>query len=213
MSVETVISAFSADYVGKLTGLTSHQLAYWDKVNLFKPSVVFGSDGTRPIKVYSFNDVVGLRVISVLRQDHKISVQELRKVAKKLETYSSTPWNSLKLMVCKGEVSFIDPKTGRGRGVFTGQGVLVPIIDQINYVHREVASLNKRSCEQVGNTTRSRNIAHNLHVFAGTRIPVRAVERFLHAGYSVDFILEEYPSLQREDVEAVQRERSKLAAA
>jgi uncharacterized protein (DUF433 family) len=50
-------------------------------------------------------------------------------------------------------------------------------------------------------------------VFAGTRIPIRAIERFLQAGYSIASILDEYPSLKQDDVEAVAKEMSNQAAA
>ena len=39
-------------------------------------------------------------------------------------------------------------------------------------------------------------------VIAGTRIRVRAIERFIGAGFTVDQILDEYPDLKRSDVEA-----------
>jgi len=39
-------------------------------------------------------------------------------------------------------------------------------------------------------------------VVAGTRITVQAVLEFLAAGDSVEEVLEEYPSLRREDVNA-----------
>jgi len=213
MSSETVISAFSAEHVARITGLTPRQLAYWDSVGLFKPSLSRVSKGEKSLRVYSFHDVVGLRVISVLRKEHNISTQKLRKIGHELSTYTETPWSSLKLMVCKGEVSFIDPATGRGRGVFSGQYILVPIIDQIQHVRRAAIDLSRRSVEQIGLVERHRNIVHNAHVFAGTRVTVRAVERFLAAGYSPAAILNEYPSLQKEDIEAIQREKSKQAAA
>jgi uncharacterized protein (DUF433 family) len=213
MSVDAVISAFSAEHVARITGLTPRQLIYWDGIGFFRPSLAQIGGATKPIRVYSFHDVVGLRVISVLLREHKISVQRLRRVAQELSNYTTTPWSSLKLMVCKGEVSFVDPTTGHGRGVFSGQYVLVPIIDQIQHVRRAAADLSRRRADQIGSVERHRNVVHNAHVFAGTRVPVRAVERFLDAGYSVSAILREYPSLRKEDIETVQRDKTKQDAA
>ena len=213
MSVDAVISAFSAEHVARITGLTPRQITYWDGTGFFKPSLAQTGGDTKPIRVYSFQDVVGLRVISVLLRQHKISIQRLRKVAEQLSAYTKTPWSSLKLMVCKGEVSFVDPATGDGRGVFSGQYVLVPIIDQIQHVRRVAADLSRRRDDQIGSVERHRNVVHNAHVFAGTRVPVRAVERFLSAGYSSSEILKEYPSLRREDIETVQQDKTKQAAA
>jgi uncharacterized protein (DUF433 family) len=212
MSDDTVVSAFSADHVTRITGLTGRQLSHWDKIGFFKPTLTHTSDGAKPVRVYSFNDVVGLRVISVLRNEHRVSTQRLRATAKELAAYSQTPWSSLKLMVCKGEVSIVDPATGRGRGVFSGQYVLVPIIDQIHHVRRAAASLSVRRPDQIGATEKHRNVVHNARVFAGTRVPVRAVERFLAAGYSAPAILKEYPSLTLQDIEAVEKEIKQAAA-
>jgi uncharacterized protein (DUF433 family) len=39
-------------------------------------------------------------------------------------------------------------------------------------------------------------------VFAGTRIPVATVKRYLDAGYDAEAIFREYPSLTSADIEA-----------
>ena len=213
MAGASVISAFSAEHVSRITGLTPRQLRYWDGIGFFRPAYEHVGEGIKAIKVYSFRDVVGLRVVSVLHNEHKLSVQYLRKVAQELLNRSDSPWSSLTLAVCKGEVTIIDRAAGRGHGLFSGQYVLVPIIDQIRHVRRAAANLSKRRADQVGLVEKHRNVAHNAPVFAGTRVAVRAVELFLDAGYSVDAILGEYPSLERADIEAVIRERrSQLAA-
>ncbi len=79
-----VIRWLSAEHVAQVTGLTLQQLAYWDKTGLFKPAFVVGTEHNRPIRLYSFEDVVGLRVISALLQ-HCPSVQHIRKVAAEME--------------------------------------------------------------------------------------------------------------------------------
>jgi DNA-binding transcriptional MerR regulator len=213
MAAETVVSAFGAEHVARITGLTPHQLTYWDRIGFFQPSLARSHGGERPMRVYSFKDVVGLRVISVLLKEHGISLRHLKQVARKLLSYSDTPWSSLKLMVCKGEASFIEPATGQGLGVLSGQYVLVPVVDQIEHVRQAAADLSRRSDAQIGLVERHRNVAHNARVFAGTRVPVRAVERFLAAGYSPQEILAEYPSLHIADIEAIQREMGQQEAA
>ena len=44
------------------------------------------------------------------------------------------------------------------------------------------------------------DICNGAPVIGGTRIPVRTVLEFLAAGDSIENVLEEYPSLTREDV-------------
>jgi uncharacterized protein (DUF433 family) len=213
MSDTSVISAFSAEHVARITGLTHRQLAYWDRVGFFKPTYSHVAEGTKPVKVYTFQDIVGLRVIAVLLNDHKLSVQNLRKAAQELTQHSHTPWSSLTLGVCKGEVVIFDRAANTGVGLFTGQYLLLPIIDQIRHVRRAITDLSKRQESQIGLVERHRNIAHNARVFAGTRIPIKTVQQFLDAGYGAEAILKEYPSLEREDIEAVIAERNNPRAA
>lgn len=213
MSDQTVISAFTTEHVSRITGLSPRQLSHWDRLGFFRPSL-FGSDTpARTFRVYSFQDVVGLRVIAVLMKDHGVSLRHLKKVAEKLSEKSSAPWSSLRLTVSKGEVGLINPLSNQGEGVLSGQYIMIPLIDQIEHVEREASRLSKRTKEQVGSSERHRNVVHNVRVFSGTRVPVGAVERFLATGYSVDAIRDEYPSLERADIEMVQSELNNSAAA
>ena len=79
-------------------------------------------------------------------------------------------------------------------------------------VIKESELLRKRSPNQVGRIERHRYIAHNAWVLAGTRIPTRVISRFHSAGYSSDRIVQEYPLLTREDVEAAVKHEARLEA-
>ncbi len=72
------MEGFTAQQASKLTGCTAHQLRYWDKVNLVQPSIQ-GTDG-RPgrRRLYSFRDLVALRVVKSLL-DNGMSVQRVRR--------------------------------------------------------------------------------------------------------------------------------------
>lgn len=209
---ETIVRAFSAEHAVRVTGLTPHQLRYWDATGFFKPSFAEVDGQSAPVRLYSFTDLVGLRVLQLLRSTHKVPLRRLRIAAKELASYSRTPWAELKIMVCNGEVSFIEPHTGRARSV-SGQYILLPVLDVIRSVERSVDDLNVRDRSQIGQVTRSRNVAHNAEVISGTRIPTKAIQRFLDRGYSVAEIKREYPSLDLADIEAVAKARSNQTAA
>lgn len=70
--------AFTADQAGKLTNCTPHQLRYWDRVGLVSPSVqgTGGRPGVR--RLYSFRDLVALRVVRSLL-DNGMSLQRVRR--------------------------------------------------------------------------------------------------------------------------------------
>jgi DNA-binding transcriptional MerR regulator len=72
------LEGFTAQQASRLTSCTAHQLRYWDKVGLVKPSVQ--STGGRPgrRRLYDFRDLVALRVVKSLL-DNGMSVQRVRR--------------------------------------------------------------------------------------------------------------------------------------
>ncbi len=72
------MQGFTAQQASRLTGCTAHQLRYWDRVGLVEPSIQ--GTGGRPGKrrLYSFRDLVALRVVKSLL-DNGMSVQRVRR--------------------------------------------------------------------------------------------------------------------------------------
>lgn len=69
---------FTAEQATRLTGCTHHQLRYWDRVNLVSPSVQ-GTRGRPGVpRLYSFRDLVALRVVRSLL-DNGMSLQRIRR--------------------------------------------------------------------------------------------------------------------------------------
>ncbi|MBF0500530.1 MAG: DUF433 domain-containing protein [Candidatus Riflebacteria bacterium] len=56
------------------------------------------------------------------------------------------------------------------------------------------------------------DICNGRPVIAGTRIPIQTILEFLGAGDSIEDVLEEYPSIAREDIYACIQFASKLMA-
>jgi len=69
---------FTAQQACKLTGCTHHQLRYWDRVALVRPTIqnTGGRPGIR--RLYSFRDLVALRVVKSLL-DNGMSLQRVRR--------------------------------------------------------------------------------------------------------------------------------------
>ena len=70
--------SFTAEQACRLTNCTHHQLRYWDRVGLVKPSVqtTGGRPGVR--RLYSFRDLVALKVVRRLL-DNGMSLQRVRR--------------------------------------------------------------------------------------------------------------------------------------
>ena len=88
---------------------------------------------------------------------------------------------------------------------------MVPIIDVINDVMTRVEELKKRDEQQHGHIERNKYVARNSAVIAGTRIPTAAIRRFKEAGYTVEQIIKQYPTLTQEDVQAALAHEEGLA--
>jgi len=68
---------YNTRMVSKITGLTVRKISYWDSNHLIKPSIQ-GAQGTGSTRLYSFMDLVQLKVVKSLR-DSGMSLQKIRK--------------------------------------------------------------------------------------------------------------------------------------
>jgi uncharacterized protein (DUF433 family) len=209
----TAVLAFSAEHMERLTGLTPRQLAYWDKTGFFKPEYASENRRLPNSRVYSFQDAVGLRTISVLLNAHKVSLPHLKVVARKLATYADRPWSELRLRVWNRRVQFDEPETGATRDVILGQYVLLPIIDVVRELEQRIEKLKTRDQTSIGHFERHRYISHNKLVIAGTRVPVATVLEYIEDGYSTEAIIKEFPALTEADIQAVVRDGKAAVAA
>ena len=72
------MDGFTAAQACRFTSCTPHQLRYWDRINLVKPSLQ--STGGRPgvRRLYSFRDLVALKVVRSLLEGG-VSLQRVRR--------------------------------------------------------------------------------------------------------------------------------------
>lgn len=210
---EKVIAAFSEEHAERLTGVTRSQLRYWDQVHFYTPSYAEQNRHLPFSRVYSFKDIVALRVLNMLRNQHGVSLQHLRQVGKKLSRYAEEKWTGLTLYVVNRKVLWREPETRMPQEVLSGQYVPEIALQVIvTETRRDIELLNRRDESQQGLVVRSRFINHNAAVLAGTRIPVNAIKRFAAAGYSTAQILKEYPDLTEKDVKAALAYETRNAA-
>lgn len=202
----SIIAAFSEDQAERLTGVTKRQLRYWDKTDFYRPSYAEDNRRASFSRVYSFKDIVALRVLSALRNQYSVSLQHLRDVSARLSHLESDParWAETRLYIHRKHVIWYEPGTDLPQEIAAGQ-YMVPIHLQevvADTKSRVEQLISPRDQTKIGAIERSRYVVHNAHVIAGTRIPVNAIKRFAKSGYTADQILQEYPDITKEDVEA-----------
>lgn len=206
-NIDSVIAAFTEHQVERLSGVTRRQLRYWDRTGFFSPE--HGNPDRRMAfaRVYSFRDLVALRTLNVLRNQFVVPLQHLRKVADQLKELPGRVWNDTTLYVQNGRVVLHVPGSEQPREVVSGQYVFpMELRKVVRATDEDTRELRKRDPATIGQIARSRSVAHNADVLAGTRIPVASVRRFLEDGYAVSEIIREYPSLTEVDVEAVRQQ-------
>lgn len=215
MTDTNVISALSAEQVSKLTGLSKARLFAWDRQGFFKPSFAATNRRLPFSRVYSFEDVLALRTLAILRDEHNVPMGELRRVARAMQRETDRPWTSRKLYVFRRKVAFDEPRSGRRRNIADGQFIedcieLQSIADDIRAKAR---AMKGRQLETIGKIERHKFVMANSWVIAGTRIPTSAVKSFAEEGYSTAAILREYPDLRPADIEAALEHEKKRARA
>lgn len=202
--MSNVISAFSLEQAARLSGVTERQLMSWDRTAFFQPSLGYRDRSSAHSRVYSFDDLVSLRTLALLRNLHRVPLQELRRAKLKLSERSSRPWADTTIYVFNKRVVFNDPETDQPQEVVSGQYIeaCIPLSHVAEDIASAAAKLRERDAEKIGKTTRARHVVQNAWVVAGTRIPIAAIRSFAEAGYTADQIIREYPDLTVFDVEA-----------
>lgn len=198
---ENVVALFTVDQASRLTGVSRRQLASWDRDGFFSPSISSDERGAYS-RLYSFRDLLSLKVLNQLRNDTRVGMDHLREVKGDLTHLGEDMWvKSTLYLLGKKVVIQRDDETRHEAG--TGQEVFqIPLKVIVGGMRDRIREMNKRGDDEVGHIERTRGIVGNRAVIAGTRIPVSAIKEFAEAGYTVPQIIKEYPSLDRKDVEA-----------
>ena len=199
----TEFLGFTLEQAASLSGLTVRQVRYWDETGFFRPS--YRDERERPFgRVYSFQDVVGLRTLAVLRRTHHIPLQSLRKVGTWLDEHYDAPWSELRVFVAGRDVYFHDPDLDVHRAGLRPNQTVIPVdlAEVARSTQADAERLRQRTPEEIGRVEQHRYVSHNAPVLAGTQVRTEAIWNFHEAGYHVDAILAEYPRLTPDDVVA-----------
>lgn len=208
--------AFTTPQAVKLTGLSARTISRWESQGVFRASYVDDRPRKAYRRFYSFRDIVSLRTLHRLRRDHRIPLNQLRRVGEYLQSHTSDPWSSISFRTVGRSVEFIDPASGVlvssqpfGQGVFS-----IELSEIALETETEATALIARDPSDIGRIVRHRHTMANSWVLAGTRIPTSAIWNFHEGGATLERIRQAYPDLTAQDIKcAIEHEAAVRAVA
>ena len=185
-----------------MTGISLRQLRYWDRTGFFSPGLADKRSNGDAYNLYSFRDLVSLKVLNSLRNDAGVSLQHLREVKAKLENLGDDLWARTTIYVLGRKVVY-ETESERLEEVVSGQKVLrIPLRVAGDDMEQAVRRSRERAADEIGRVANYRGVSQSRPVIAGTGIRVSSIKAFHDAGYSTTQILSEYPTLTEQDVAA-----------
>jgi uncharacterized protein (DUF433 family) len=191
---------FTEAQAARLSHLSISTVRSWQRQDIVRlASRPEGTHGPHS-RLYDYFGIVTLRLLSQLRKELQVPLEELRKTAHYLRSLGEDPWDRT-IHVLNREVLF-EP---------TGEDYLVSHSGQRTYLdlsvveqetRRDVQLMLRRPSDTIGHISRQRNILGNATTIQGTRVRTSSIDAFHRAGYSIDQIIAEYPDLTAEDVAA-----------
>jgi DNA-binding transcriptional MerR regulator len=203
--VTKIPRVYTDEQAARLAHISMTQIRYWDGTGFFVPSLAYEDRRAAYSRLYTFDDVVALRVLGELRNVYDVSLQHLRKVRDKFALPQGA-WANEEIFVNKKRVYF---KNERGNFVNseTDEETLpnIPIPRVISEIQQDARTMGIRPKNAVGKKVQTAPIARKAEVFEGTRIPIDTVKEYFSAGLGKDEILADYPTLAEQDIEAAVR--------
>ena len=197
MSDETLV-VFTEAKVRALAGISQRQLRYWAQ-DLAVPVIERQVTARRGVRLYDFDGVLTVMILAELKHRGK-SLQYLRQVAKLIE-HERLQFSELRFATSGSRVHFQRP-TGEWQDAERLQTIDAEVVP-LEPLRERVQRSMRRDPAAVGQTEKRRGAMGSKELVAGTRVPVATIRRYLDRGVDVAEVLEAFPVLEREDVEAV----------
>lgn len=184
----------------KLVRISMRQLRYWEQTGLIVPSIKRQISQRNTVRLYDYQDLLGLLVAAELR--NRISLQHIRRIVTQLHDRGfADPLRELRFATHGNGAYFQYPDDSWSGDPAPDQVIFHQVI-ALDPLRERIPAAGQRDPGAIGKVVRRRGVLGGKPIFAGTRIPVATVQRYLQAGYGTDAIIEEYPSLTSADVEA-----------
>ena len=173
---ELPLTAFTVDLVADLTDLSVAQLHRWDRNGFFHPSLADPNRRRPCSRIYSFRDVVALRMIADLRKAG-VSFAELKKVQRSFVPNGHGERLVRSFYVVGNRLFDSRSEALAANNVkYPSEELTTVDLNEVTALVEEgVRRLAERQPEQIGQVARNRWIMGGVPIIAGTRIPTQTI--------------------------------------
>ncbi|UNX55151.1 DUF433 domain-containing protein [Georgenia sp. TF02-10] len=193
--------AIPREKAAALAGISQRRLRYWHRKGLVAPTIE-SHRTSRPVYLYAYQDLLAVLVLVELKA-RGVRLQHVRRVVPYVRALGySQPLTEVCYAIHGGEIHLQHPDGGWEGDRRPGQGVL-PEVLELEPLRARIQRAVIRPEQQHGSTERRSGTLGGKEVFAGTRVPVSTVQRYLDMGASVEQVLTSFPALDRADVDEV----------
>ena len=200
------VLAFPDTQARQLAGVSMRRLRYWEEVGLVVPSIKRRLSDHNTVRLYSYQDLLALLVVTALRTERGMSLQKIRRVVRHLRSRGyQAPLRELKFTTVGDEIYFQHPD-GTWEGDLQPDQIVLAEVIHLDPLRLRIDKAASRSADDAGRVEKRRGVHASAPVFAGTRIRVATVQRYLQQGYETSVILEAFPDLRVEDIDAARRQ-------
>ena len=165
------------------------------------PSVKRQLGSRTTVRLYSYQDLLSLLVVSALRVDRGMSLQHIRRVTGHLHSRGyAAPLRELKFATLGREIYFQHPDGSWDDAIKAYHETI-----RLDPLRSRIDKAAKRPAADAGHVVRHRGVHASAPVFAGTRIRVSTVQDYLQHGFGADAILRAFPDLGAADIDEARR--------
>jgi DNA-binding transcriptional MerR regulator len=197
--------AFPDTRAAVLAGVSLRRLRYWEETGLVAPSIKRQLSPGNTVRLYSYQDLLSLLVVSALRIDRRMPLQHIRRVVEHLRLRGyNAPLRELKFATLGREIYFQHPD-GSWEGDLQPDQIVLEETIRLAPLRSRIESAAKRPADAAGHVVKRRGVHASAPVFVGTRIRVSTVQDYLRHGFGTEAIQKAFPDLAIQDIEEAQR--------
>jgi uncharacterized protein (DUF433 family) len=174
-------------------------------VGLVVPSIKKKLSPHNTVRLYNFQDLLALLVVSELRTERDMSLQRIRRLVAHLRSRDyEAPLRELRFATVGREIYF-QHRDGTWEGDLAPDQIIFEQTIRLEPLRSRIEAAARRPAQDSGQVVKRRGVHASAPVFAGTRIRVSTVQDYLRQGFAAEAILEAFPDLRPADVDEARR--------